>query len=102
MFAGETPFIRSELEALRAQPDWEDRWLPAIQDSGIGGAPRMSGEPSTNANMVHQAFHLMMWNKATAPEEAAAAPKALSWSSVGGTANPSTTGMRSGVILPIQ
>jgi len=68
MFAGETPFIRSELEALRAQPDWESRWLPAIQDSGVGQAPRMSSEPSTNANMVHQAFHLMMWNKATLRE----------------------------------
>jgi len=68
MFAGETPFIRSELEALRAQPDWETLWLPAIEDSGVGQAPRMSGEPSTNANMVHQAFHLMMWNKATLKE----------------------------------
>ncbi len=68
MFAGETPFIRSELEALRAQPDWESVWRPAIEDSGVGRAPRMSGEPSTNANMVHQAFHLMMWNKATLRE----------------------------------
>ncbi len=68
MFAGETPFIRSELEALRAQPDWESVWRPAIEDSGVGRAPRMSGEPSTNANMIHQAFHLMMWNKATLRE----------------------------------
>ena len=68
MFAGETAFIRSELEALRAQPDWESLWLPAILDSGVGQAPRMSGEPSANANMVHQAFHLMIWNKATLRE----------------------------------
>jgi len=70
MFAGETPFICSELEALRAQPDWESRWLPAIEDSGVGNAPRMSGESSANANMIHQAFHLMMWNKATLREVA--------------------------------
>jgi len=68
MFAGETPFIRSELEALRAQPDWAIPWRPAIADSGIGNAPRMSGDTSTNANMIHQAFHLMMWNKATLKE----------------------------------
>jgi len=68
MFAGETTFIRSELEALKAQPDGGTKWKPAIEDSGVGQASRMAYEPETNANMVHQAFHLMMWNKATLKE----------------------------------
>jgi hypothetical protein len=67
MFAGETPYTRSELHALKAQPDW-GQWHAAIEDLGVGQAPRMSEELSTNANMVHQAFHLMMWNKATLRE----------------------------------
>ena len=68
MWAGETALIRSELEALRGQPDWATVWEPAIRDSGVGNAPRMAGAPNTNGNMVHQAYHLMMWNKATLRE----------------------------------
>lgn len=65
MFAGETPFIRSELEALRAQGEWRERWLPAVTDSSVGTPPLMHNEPRINANMVHQAYHLMLWEKAT-------------------------------------
>ena len=39
---------------------------------------------------------------ATVPDEAAAAPNALSWSSLGLISSPVTTGMRSWAILPIR
>ena len=42
------------------------------------------------------------WKRATVPDEAQAAESAFSWSSLGRTAKPVTTGMRSWAIWPIR
>lgn len=63
MFRGDCPEVRAEWEALAAA-DLE-RWTRATQDPGVGGAERLPYAPHTTGNLVHQAYHLYQWEKAT-------------------------------------
>lgn len=64
MFVGHAPYINKEVEALK-RDDW-DRWAIAISDYGDFGATPMSvGEVITTGNAIHQAYHLMRWERAS-------------------------------------
>lgn len=54
MFVGEAPYIKFERAALQA--DDEERWERAIGEEW-GGQP--------NTNLLHQAYHLMQWERTT-------------------------------------
>jgi len=64
MFLGDCEASRFEFEALSTAPDWEF-WRGLIQESGFGGAQRLSCADYTSGNLVHQAYHLMRWQNAT-------------------------------------
>lgn len=63
MFRGDCPETRQEWEVLAA--DDLARWTCATLDPGVGGADRLPYAPHTNGNLVHQAYHLYQWEKAT-------------------------------------
>lgn len=56
MFVGEAPYVKQEYDALVAE--WPE-CLGAIEEGQTGSPPRLSFEPSTSGNMVHQAYHLL-------------------------------------------
>ena len=60
MFPGETWWIRREIEALRKSKDWP-RWAMAIEESFFGDPPPMASYGWTSGNLIHQAYHLFMW-----------------------------------------
>lgn len=62
MFVGDGPVVRAELAELRAD-DW-DRWRIAILDTAECGATRSKlVKMPTTGNMIHQAYHLMRFEK---------------------------------------
>lgn len=63
MFRGDCPETRQEWEVLAA--DDRTRWTCATVDPGVGGAERLPYASHTNGNLVHQAYHLYQWEKAT-------------------------------------
>lgn len=64
MFVGDAPYIRTEFNALQASDDWP-LWAGVIQESGIGNPARLPYADYTSGNLVHQAYHLMRWQRAT-------------------------------------
>lgn len=59
MFTGETPWIRREFESL------EPKWMQAIREPFFGDPPPMPSCRWTSGNLVHQAYHLSMWESFT-------------------------------------
>jgi len=64
MFPGETWWIRREIEALRKSKDWP-RWAMAIEEPFFGDPLPMPSYGWTSGNLIHQAYHLFMWEVAT-------------------------------------
>lgn len=59
MFTGETPWIRREFDSL------EPKWMEAIREPFFGDPPPMPSCRWTSGNLVHQAYHLSMWEAFT-------------------------------------
>lgn len=64
MFPCETRWIMRELDALRNSDEWP-RWAMAITEPFFGDPPPMPSCRWTSGNLVHQAYHLFMWEVAT-------------------------------------
>ncbi len=58
MFVGSAPFIQTELEALRSDPDWRDRWRPAITENRFGKPSTLPWYRASSGNRVHHAYHI--------------------------------------------
>lgn len=65
MFVGNADYISSELDLLRRQDDWEQRWQPAIEESPIGRPKPYRGYPRSSGNLIHHAAHLARFEQAT-------------------------------------
>jgi len=63
MFVGSTPFVREELRALRAQPNWSSRWKAAVIEDALGHPPGLARFRATSGNRVHHAYHLMQFER---------------------------------------
>ena len=60
MFTGDVPFVQEEHAGLA-----EAGWLGLLDEPGLGDPPRLPYDPSTSGNLVHQAYHLLTWTRAT-------------------------------------
>lgn len=60
---------RRELDWLEGQPDWAERWQPALREPGFGNPDRLP-EPYawTSGGLVTQAFHLAQWEQSSGRE----------------------------------
>lgn len=65
MFVGSERYICTELDELRNDRAWQLRWKPALREDRIGSPPGYSGYRLTSANMIHHAYHVMRFERAT-------------------------------------
>lgn len=64
MFVGNVYWVHDELMTLKQDPDWP-RWYQAILEDSFGSPERLPWMLETSGNMIHQAYHLFQWEKAT-------------------------------------
>lgn len=60
MFPGETKWLLRELDELRMSGEWP-RWAEAIREPFFGDPLPMPSCWWTSGNLIHQAYHLFMW-----------------------------------------
>ena len=65
MNVGDAPYVGTELEQLRADRGWRDRWSPAIAEDAVGRPEPWRGEPSSSGNLITHVFHAMAFERAT-------------------------------------
>jgi len=65
MFVGSERYIRTELDELRNDHAWQQRWKPALREDRMGSPPGYPGYRLTSANMIHHAYHVMRFERAT-------------------------------------
>ncbi|MBN1681015.1 MAG: hypothetical protein JW966_12065 [Anaerolineae bacterium] len=65
MFVTDSAYIPVELAALRAQPEFETRWLPALREVAAGWPRRSRYFPASSGNAIHHAYHLLMFEQTT-------------------------------------
>jgi hypothetical protein len=52
-----------ELGELKSQPSWERKWKKAIVETPAGSPMPWLMDPSTSGNLVHQAYHLLFFER---------------------------------------
>ncbi len=65
MVVGNADFVRDELNFLKERPDWDSRWKAAIEESPVGRPTYYDGYSASSGNLIHQAYHLAMFEKTT-------------------------------------
>ncbi|HEX8912733.1 MAG TPA: hypothetical protein VF796_10275 [Humisphaera sp.] len=65
MFVDDAPYVRAELSALRAEPDWAARWEPAVREDAVGAPPPCPAYRRSSGNLIHHAYHLSQFERAT-------------------------------------
>jgi hypothetical protein len=63
MFVGEAPWIMDEYRFLR-NDGWQ-RWGPVTREDDFGNPPRLSFDDGASGNLIHQAYHLALWEDVT-------------------------------------
>jgi len=63
IFVGDAPYIKTELKALKASG--LRTWAAALEEPGFGNPPRLPYYPKTSGNLVHHAYHLLQFKRAT-------------------------------------
>jgi len=64
MFVGDVYYVHSELDIILTW-DHRDLWKEVIAETVFGAAPRLDYHSSTSGNMVHQAYHIGVWELTT-------------------------------------
>jgi hypothetical protein len=65
MFVAYANYVREELRHLKALPDWETRWRPALSEDAVGDPLPFLFYPSSSANLIHHAYHLAQFEART-------------------------------------
>lgn len=65
MFLDTAPYLMNELEFLRSDIEWEQRWQPAIKENSFGKPAPYWRYPSSSGNLIHHAYHLYRFEKET-------------------------------------
>lgn len=65
MFVAYKPYLFQELDYLKKLTDWESRWKLAIRESSFGCPVPFVHYPKSSGNLIHQAYHLVQFEKAT-------------------------------------
>ena len=63
MYVGDAPYIKTEAEALFN--DDAERWQTAIREPYVGNAIPLPWLDWANSNLIHQAYHLYIWERET-------------------------------------
>lgn len=57
--------VTAELRHLQRQPDWKQRWRPALRESTVGCPRPFRLYPHSSGNLIHQAYHLCRFEETT-------------------------------------
>ncbi|MDT8397311.1 MAG: putative sugar O-methyltransferase [Pseudomonadales bacterium] len=63
MFPAYNPYLKKEYAEVKAQPDFELRWKPAITENSIGGPLRFPHDHSTSGSAINSAYHLITFSQ---------------------------------------
>ena len=63
MFVGDSPYVATELTALRNANDWRTRWKPAIREDSAGAPKRFRGYLASSGNLIHHAYTLYYFER---------------------------------------
>ncbi len=63
MFVTHPRYIQKELNTLRNQPDWNNRWRDAIMESCHGHPLPYPFYPWSSGNLIHHAYHLLQFEE---------------------------------------
>jgi hypothetical protein len=65
MFVRSGPFVRKELTALGADPDWGHRWRTAVTEDRFGKPSMLPRYRASSGNRVHHAYHIWEFERST-------------------------------------
>ncbi|PYS49186.1 MAG: hypothetical protein DMF68_10800 [Acidobacteria bacterium] len=63
MFVADADYIKQELESLKQEQQWQNRWRAAIKESSIGCPTPYSLYTESSGNLIHHAYHLSQFEK---------------------------------------
>jgi len=63
MFVTHPAYIQKELNYLKKQPDWNNRWRQAIKESQCGHPIPYPFYPGSSGNLIHNAYHLSQFEQ---------------------------------------
>lgn len=63
MVVGNPRYVLPELRRLKAEPQWADRWRPALREDETGHPPPYPLQPGSSGNAIHMAHHVLMWEQ---------------------------------------
>lgn len=66
MFVNNFPYVERELEYLKRHAHWQQRWQPAIKESGVGHPTPYWRYPQSSGNLIHHAYHIARFEDTTA------------------------------------
>ncbi len=65
MFAKHASYVEAELNFLKSQPDWRNRWSKLIKESPVGHPTPYWRYPRSSGNLIHHAYHLAKFEEKT-------------------------------------
>lgn len=65
MVVGNDDFVLIELNQLKQDPNWNERWSEAIKEVTIGHPKPFYKYPASSANLIHHAYHISQFEKRT-------------------------------------
>lgn len=65
MVVGNDDFVLTELNHLKQNTEWNERWSKAIKEVPVGNPKPFYKHPSSSANLIHHAHHISQFEKRT-------------------------------------
>ena len=65
MYRRDAPYLGRWLAYLRAHPDWQSRWRPAVRESAVGDPRPFFDYRASSGNLLHQAYQVCRFEDVT-------------------------------------
>lgn len=65
MVVGNDDFVLTELNYLKQDPNWNERWSEAIKEVTVGHPKLFYKYPASSANLIHHSYHIAQFEKRT-------------------------------------
>jgi putative sugar O-methyltransferase len=63
MYPAYNPYLKTEYSEVKSQPDYEQRWKPAIAENKVGGPLKYPFDWSTSGSAINSAYHLIKFSQ---------------------------------------
>lgn len=65
MVVGNDDFVLTELNHLKQDSNWDERWIKAIQEVTVGHPKLFYKYPASSPNLIHHTYHISQFEKRT-------------------------------------